>query len=112
MADAPPKLCVIHSANDNGAAALKSPLPAALLRPLASFTIEGDEIFWNTVSLLAPCSVSVSRARPWTRVDARPDGRDGKDDYAFVTGESMSVSVFARFVPMKSYCSRVNSTYC
>jgi DNA-binding LytR/AlgR family response regulator len=48
LADAPPKLCVIHSANEKGAAALKSLLPAALVLPFASFTIEGDEIFWKT----------------------------------------------------------------
>jgi hypothetical protein len=53
-----------RSANDD-AAEFKSLLPAALVLPLASFTIEGDEIFWKTVSLLAPCSVSVRRARPW-----------------------------------------------
>jgi hypothetical protein len=38
---------VIHSANENGAAELKSLLPAALVLPFASFTIEGDEIFWK-----------------------------------------------------------------
>lgn len=47
LADAPPKLCVIHSANEKGAAELKSLLPAALVLPFASFTIEGDEIFWK-----------------------------------------------------------------
>jgi len=40
LADAPPKLCVIHSANEKGAAELKSLLPAALVLPFASFTIE------------------------------------------------------------------------
>jgi DNA-binding LytR/AlgR family response regulator len=48
LADAPPKLCVIHSANEEGAAELKSLLPTALVLPFASFTIEGDEIFWKT----------------------------------------------------------------
>jgi CheY-like chemotaxis protein len=41
LADAPPNLCVIHSANEEGAAELKSLLPAALVLPFASFTIEG-----------------------------------------------------------------------
>jgi len=47
LADIGPSLCVIHSANKKGAAELKSLLPAALVLPFASFTIEGDEIFWK-----------------------------------------------------------------
>jgi hypothetical protein len=47
LVDAPPKLCVIHSANENGAAELKSLLPAALVLPFALFAIEGNEIFWK-----------------------------------------------------------------
>lgn len=44
LADDPPALCVIHSANEKGAAMLKSILPAALVMPFASFIIEGQEI--------------------------------------------------------------------
>ncbi len=47
LADAPPKLCVIHSANEKGAAALKSLLPSALVLPFASFSIEKSEITWS-----------------------------------------------------------------
>jgi hypothetical protein len=41
VADKPPKLCVIHSANDKRGAELRSLLPAALVLPFASFAIEG-----------------------------------------------------------------------
>ncbi len=47
LADAPPKLCVIHSANEKGAAALKSLLPSALVLTFASFSIEASEIIWH-----------------------------------------------------------------
>jgi hypothetical protein len=49
VADAPPKLCVIHSAKDNGGVELKSQLPTALVRSFASFMIEVYEIFWKTL---------------------------------------------------------------
>lgn len=49
LADTPPSLCIIHSANEQGAAKLKDILPAALVLPFASFSIEGDEILWKTL---------------------------------------------------------------
>ena len=47
VTDTLPKLCVIHSANEKGAAELKSLLPAALVLPFASFSIEKSEITWR-----------------------------------------------------------------
>lgn len=47
LADDPPPLCVIHSANEEGAALLKGILPDALVLPFASFSIETNEIVWR-----------------------------------------------------------------
>lgn len=52
LAEEPPTLCVIHSANEAGAALLSSILPAAIVLPYASFKIRRDatdvpEIVWS-----------------------------------------------------------------
>jgi DNA-binding LytR/AlgR family response regulator len=44
LADAPPDLCVIHSANERGAKLLKEVLPDALVLPFASFEIENGSL--------------------------------------------------------------------
>jgi DNA-binding LytR/AlgR family response regulator len=47
LADDPPLLCVIHSANEQGAGLLKAILPGALVLPFASFSMEANEIVWK-----------------------------------------------------------------
>jgi DNA-binding LytR/AlgR family response regulator len=44
LADAPPRLCIIHSANEDGARELAKLLPGALILPYASFEIAGNAI--------------------------------------------------------------------
>ncbi|MGH9452356.1 MAG: hypothetical protein ACRD2O_00120 [Terriglobia bacterium] len=44
LADNPPALCIIHSANEKGVAVLKGMLPGAWIIPFATFSIERNEI--------------------------------------------------------------------
>lgn len=44
LADAPARLCIIHSANEDGARELAKLLPGALILPYASFEIAGNSI--------------------------------------------------------------------